>query len=95
MSKRKSLDDTLAIAARAKTQALLGSNPAAVSPAAQAKRTSSFNIPPETMELLQACAFARAKGGGRVSISAFLVEFIEQHRAELVEFAAKRKNLQP
>jgi hypothetical protein len=92
MSKRKSLNDTLAIATAAKTKAL-GSNPAAAPPpAAQgAKRTSSFNIPPETMELLQDCAYARAKGGGRVSISAFLVAFIEQHRAELKEFAATRK----
>jgi hypothetical protein len=85
MSKRKSLDNTLAIATAAKTKALMGSSPAAgPPPAAQAKRTTSINIPPETLKLLQTAALRRTQQkGGRISISALLVEFIELHRAEL------------
>jgi len=84
MSKRKPLN-TQGIVTRAKAavKQSSGGSPASALSSAK-KRVTSINIPKETLELLQAAAFRRAqRTGGRFSISAFLVEFIEQHRGEL------------
>ncbi len=46
--------------------------------------TTAIHIPKDTHELLRAVAFKRAqKDGGRASVSALLVELVEQHRKEL------------
>ena len=83
MSKRKPLD-TQGSASRAKAVAKQSSGSPAPALSAAKKRVTSINIPTETLQLLQAAAFRRAqRTGGRFSISAFLVEFIEQHRGEL------------
>ncbi len=46
--------------------------------------TTAIHIPRDTHALLRAVAFVRAqKDGGRASVSALLVELVEQHRKEL------------
>jgi hypothetical protein len=46
--------------------------------------TSGINLPVEIYQLLNRVAFSRSlKNGGRPSVSALLVDLVEQHRKEL------------
>jgi hypothetical protein len=46
--------------------------------------TSAMHLPKETLQLLRRVAVARAgRRGGRPSVSAVIVDLVEQHRAEL------------
>lgn len=52
--------------------------------------TTAIHLPRDQWELLRVVAFRRAeKSGGRPSVSALLVELIEQHRAELAKEAGR------
>jgi hypothetical protein len=47
-------------------------------------KTTGINLPADIWELLNRCAFERAKKyGGRPSVSALLVQLVEKHRKEL------------
>ena len=47
-------------------------------------KTTGINLPTDIWELLNRCAFERAKKyGGRPSVSALLVQLVEKHRKEL------------
>jgi hypothetical protein len=47
-------------------------------------RTTGINLPADIWELLNRCAFERAKKyGGRPSVSALLVDLVQRHRKEL------------
>jgi len=47
-------------------------------------KTTGINLPADIWELLNRCAFERAKKyGGRPSVSALLVELVQRHRREL------------
>ncbi len=80
MAKRKGLD-ALDVAARAKGKA---AEPAPMAPGAGDMLTTAIHIPRSTHLLLRAVAFRRAQeGGGRPSVSALLVELVEEHRKAL------------
>ena len=47
-------------------------------------KTTGINLPSDIWELLNRCAFERAKKfGGRPSVSALLVDLVQRHRKEL------------
>lgn len=47
-------------------------------------KTTGINLPADIWELLNRCAFERAKKfGGRPSVSALLVDLVQRHRKEL------------
>jgi hypothetical protein len=49
-----------------------------------AYKTTGINLPSDIWELLNRCAFERAKKyGGRPSVSALLVDLVQRHRKEL------------
>jgi hypothetical protein len=51
---------------------------------ARTNRTTGINLPTDIWELLNRVAFERAKRqGGRPSVSALLVNLVEQHRKQL------------
>jgi len=50
----------------------------------QGYKTTGINLPADIWELLNRCAFERAKKyGGRPSVSALLVDLVQRHRKEL------------
>lgn len=81
-SKRKGLD-TLHLAAEAKAKAAGEALPTA--PAGSRKyKVTAVNLPEDVWVLLNRVAFRRAQTrGGRPSVSALLVDLVEQHRKEL------------
>lgn len=45
--------------------------------------TTAIHLPADLLELLRIVAVKRARGGGRPSVSAVIVELVERCRAEL------------
>lgn len=76
MSKRASLT-TMKLATAAKTG---GAETAAVS---DKPMTTAIVLPRRTYELLRSVALKRAQAGGRLSVSAVIVDIAEKHRGEL------------
>ena len=53
-------------------------------PQERTHRTTGINLPTATWELLRRVAFERSRrSGGRGSVSALLVQLVEQHKREL------------
>lgn len=58
-------------------------SPAPATETERTSRTTGINLPSEMWELLNRVAFARARHGGRPSVSRLLVGLVEKHRKEL------------
>lgn len=78
MSKRAALT-TMKLAAAAKSRG--ATEPA--KPPREETMTTAIVLPKKTYALLRAVALERATSGGRLSVSAVIVELAERHRGEL------------
>lgn len=75
--KRASLT-TMKLATAAKGRSTSGSEPPE-----NKNMTTAIVLPKRTYELLRAVALKRAAAGGRLSVSAVIVDLAEKHRSEL------------